>query len=198
VTAKLAAPFKPKDADLFAVVQGFDDTYTAYADHQRRMEYFWCLRWIKQEGRKQIVASVVKGDLVRFEEVPLLLHVPGLGVHARGTRVLLEVMSIDELTIEASVRLLHVLDAPTVTSGNEAEEADENEGDEEIIDAADESAESEAEAQAEADLDGAASSEGGDASAAEGSAQNDAGHDGDAANADAAGSDSHHETEPGR
>jgi exoribonuclease-2 len=198
VTAKLAAPFKPKDADLFAVVQGFDDTYTAYADHQRRMEYFWCLRWIKQEGRKQIVASVVKGDLVRFEEVPLLLHVPGLGVHARGTRVLLEVMSIDELTIEASVRLLHVLDAPTVTSGAEAEEADENESDEEIIDAADESAESEAEAQAEADLDGAASSEGGDASAAEGSAQNDAGHDGDAAHADATGSDSHHETEPGR
>ena len=152
VTAKLAAPFKPKDADLFAVVQGFDDTYTAYADHQRRMEYFWCLRWLKQENRKQVVASVVKGDLVRLEEIPLLLHVPGLGVHARGTRLQMEVMSIDELTVEASVRLLHVLDAPTVTSGSEAEEADE--GEEEIIDAPDESAEGEAEAQAEAELDG--------------------------------------------
>ncbi|ALL64034.1 Exoribonuclease II [Paraburkholderia caribensis MBA4] len=147
VTAKLAAPFKPKDADLFAVVQGFDDTYTAYADHQRRMEYFWCLRWLTQEGKKQVVASVVKGDLVRLEDVPLLLHVPGLGVHARGTRLMLEVMSVDELTVEASVRPLHVLDAPTVTSGAEEEE----EAEEEIIDAADESAESEAEAQAEAD-----------------------------------------------
>ncbi|BCF98425.1 exoribonuclease II [Paraburkholderia sp. PGU19] len=147
VTAKLAAPFKPKDADLFAVVQGFDDTYTAYADHQRRMEYFWCLRWLTQEGKKQVVASVVKGDLVRLEEVPLLLHVPGLGVHARGTRLMLEVMSVDELTVEASVRPLHVLDAPTVTSGAEEEE----ETEEELIDAADESAESEAEAQAEAD-----------------------------------------------
>ncbi|SIT42074.1 Ribonuclease II [Paraburkholderia piptadeniae] len=147
VTAKLASPFKPKDADLFAVVQGFDDTYSAYADHQRRMEYFWCLRWLTQENRKQVVASVVKGDLVRLEEVPLLLHVPGLGVHARGTRLMLEVMSVDELTIEASVRPLHVLDAPTVTSGAE----EEDEGDEEIIDAADASAESEAEAQAEAD-----------------------------------------------
>ena len=147
VTAKLAAPFKPKDADLFAVVQGFDDTYTAYADHQRRMEYFWCLRWLTQENKKQVAASVVKGDLVRLEEVPLLLHVPGLGVHARGTRLMLEVMSVDELTVEASVRLLHVLDAPTVTSGAEEEE----EAEEEIIDAADESAESEAEAQAEAD-----------------------------------------------
>jgi exoribonuclease-2 len=73
-------------------------------------------------------------------------------VHARGTRLQMEVMSIDELTVEASVRLLHVLDAPTVTSGSEAEEADESE--EEIIDAADESAEGEAEAQAEAELEG--------------------------------------------
>ncbi|MGY6127209.1 ribonuclease catalytic domain-containing protein (plasmid) [Paraburkholderia strydomiana] len=161
VTAKLAAPFKPKDADLFAVVQGFDDTYSAYADHQRRMEYFWCLRWLKQENRKQVVASVVKGDLVRLEEIPLLLHVPGLGVHARGTRLQMEVMSIDELTVEASVRLLRVLDAPTVTSGAEADEADDadeaEEGEEEIVEASDESAESEAEAQAEADVDGAES-----------------------------------------
>ncbi|MDD7960590.1 hypothetical protein PUT90_27945, partial [Klebsiella pneumoniae] len=83
-------------------------TYAAYADHQRRMEYFWCLRWIKQEGRKQIVANVVKEDLVRLEEIPLLLHVPALGTHARGTRVLLDVMSLDELTVEASVRFLQV------------------------------------------------------------------------------------------
>lgn len=151
VAAKLAAPFKPKDADLFAVVQGFDETYTAYADYQRRMEYFWCLRWIQQEKRREVAATVVKDDLVRLEEIPLLLHVPALGVHARGTRVLLEVMSIDELTIEASVRMLRVLDAPAVTSGAESgEEGDEGE-DEELIEAADESAESEAEAQAEAD-----------------------------------------------
>jgi exoribonuclease-2 len=183
VTAKLAAPFKPKDADLFAVVQGFDDTYTAYADHQRRMEYFWCLRWLKQENRKQVVASVVKGDLVRLEEIPLLLHVPGLGVHARGTRLQMEVMSIDELTVEASVRLLHVLDAPTVTSGSEAEEADE--GEEEIIDVADESAEGEAEVQAEADLDGAAA-EAGDAETGT-----------DTGTGDAA-ADQQHVVEPGR
>ena len=161
VTAKLAAPFKPKDADLFAVVQGFDDTYTAYADHQRRMEYFWCLRWLKQENRKQVVASVVKDDLVRLEEIPLLLHVPALGVHARGTRLLMEVMSIDELTVEASVRMLHVLDAPTVTSGAEAQEADEaDEGEEELIDAADDSAESEAEAAAQAPGEGEGEGEG--------------------------------------
>jgi exoribonuclease-2 len=170
VTAKLAAPFKPKDADLFAVVQGFDDTYSAYADHQRRMEYFWCLRWLKQENRKQVVASVVKDDLVRLEEIPLLLHVPALGVHARGTRLLMEVMSIDELTVEASVRMLHVLDAPAVTSGAEAEEPEEaDEGEEVLLDAADDSAESEAEAEAEAEAgrDPEPGNDGGEGSEAE-------------------------------
>jgi exoribonuclease-2 len=158
VAAKLVAPFKPKDADLFAVVQGFDETYTAYADHQRRMEYFWCLRWLQQEmrgdsgePRREFPATVVKDDLVRFEEVPLLMHVPALGVHARGTRLMMEVMSIDELTIEASVRMLRVLDAPVVTSGEQPEE--EAGEDEELIEAADDSAQSEAEAQAEADAE---------------------------------------------
>jgi exoribonuclease II len=149
VMAALAAPFKPKDADLFAVVQGFDDTYSAYADHQRRMEYFWCLRWLKQENRKHVVASVVKDDLVRLDEIPLMLHVVGLGVHARGTKVMLDVMSIDELTVEASCRLLHVIDAP---SGAAQAQQVEEEADEEIIEAEDLSAESEAEAQAEADV----------------------------------------------
>ncbi|MDR3100648.1 MAG: RNB domain-containing ribonuclease [Paraburkholderia sp.] len=167
VAAKLVAPFKPKDADLFAVVQGFDETYTSYADHPRRMEYFWCLRWLQQEmrgdggreARREFPASVVKDDLVRFEEVPLLMHVPALGVHARGTRLMMEVMSIDELTIEASVRMLRVLDAPVVTSGEQAEE--ETGEDEELIEAADDSAESEAEALAEAPADSTGAAEGG-------------------------------------
>jgi len=178
VAAKLVAPFKPKDADLFAVVQGFDETYTAYADHQRRMEYFWCLRWLQQEmrgdggreARREFPATVVKDDLVRFEEVPLLMHVPALGVHARGTRLMMEVMSIDELTIEASVRMLRVLDAPVVTSGEQAEE-DAGE-DEELIEAADETAESEAEAQAEAEAEAPGdAADAADAAEGEGGAQ---------------------------
>jgi exoribonuclease-2 len=155
VTAALVAPFKPKDADLFAVVQGFDDQYSAYADHQRRMEYFWCLRWLKQEDRKHVAASVVKDDLVRLDEIPLMLHVPGLGVHARGTKVMLDVMSLDELTVEASCRLLHVIDAPAPASAQDAE-AQQDEAEEELIEAEDLSAESEAEAQAEAAPEGAA------------------------------------------
>lgn len=110
VAAKLVAPFKPKDVDLYAIVQNFEDTYQAYADHQNRMERFWCLRWLKQEKRKRVLASVIKGDLVRFDEIPLLLHVPGLGVHARDTKLWLDILAIDELNIEVSCRLSQVLE----------------------------------------------------------------------------------------
>jgi exoribonuclease-2 len=81
---------------------------------------------------------------VRLDEIPLMLHVPGLGVHARGTKVMLEVMNLDELTVEASCRLLHVIDAPS-GAATQPEEPEE-----ELIEADDSSAESEAEAQAEA------------------------------------------------
>jgi len=136
VAAKLVAPFKPKDADLYAVVQGFDETYTAYADYQRRMEYFWCLRWLQQEHCREVVASVIRDDLVRLEAIPLLLHVPALGVHARGARVMLEVMAIDELTIEASVRLLHVLNEAAADAADGDDESDEAEKAEEAAEPA--------------------------------------------------------------
>lgn len=127
VAAKLVAPFKPKDADLYAVLQGFDETYAAYADYQNKMETFWCLRWLQQEKRDRVSATVVKGDLVRLEEIPLMLHVPGLGVHARGTRVLLDVVSIDELTVEASTRLVQVLDAPVASDIGDSDEGEDAE-----------------------------------------------------------------------
>ncbi|RKP48558.1 ribonuclease catalytic domain-containing protein [Pararobbsia silviterrae] len=129
VAAKLVAPFKPKDADLYAALQSFDETYAAYADYQNKMETFWCLRWLQQEKRDRVVATVVKGDLVRLEEIPLMLHVPGLGVHARGTRVMLDVVSIDELTVEASTRLVQVLDAPVAGDAADLDEGEDDEND---------------------------------------------------------------------
>jgi exoribonuclease-2 len=123
VAAKMVAPFKPKDADLFAIVQGFDETYSAYSDHQRTMEKFWCLRWLKQEQVKQAVVQVIKGDLVRFEDIPLVVTVPGIGVHARNTRLLLDIVDTDELNVDLSCRLAKVLDAPVVSAQEAADEA---------------------------------------------------------------------------
>ena len=43
-TAALAAPFKPKDADLFSIISGFDAAYSAYNGYQGGMERFWTLQ----------------------------------------------------------------------------------------------------------------------------------------------------------
>lgn len=131
VTAKLVAPFKPKDADLYAVMQHFDETYSAYAEHQQRMERFWCLRWLQQEKGGvggQVVATVVKGDLVRLEEIPLQFLMPALGTYARGTRLLLDITDIDLLNVAVAARLRQVLDTPDDVSTAEAgeETADES------------------------------------------------------------------------
>jgi exoribonuclease-2 len=106
VTAKLVAPFKPKDADLLAAVADFEGTYAAYADHQSTMERYWCLRWLMQEKRERMMASVLKEGAVRFTEIPLVTRVPELAQAARGTQVLLEIGAIDEITLEVSCRVL--------------------------------------------------------------------------------------------
>jgi exoribonuclease-2 len=43
-TAALAAPFKPKDAELFSIISSFDAAYSAYNGYQAGMERFWTLR----------------------------------------------------------------------------------------------------------------------------------------------------------
>ncbi|PZU36785.1 MAG: ribonuclease II, partial [Acidovorax sp.] len=40
-TAALAAPFKPKDAELFSIISSFDAAYSAYNGYQAGMERFW-------------------------------------------------------------------------------------------------------------------------------------------------------------
>ncbi|WP_428851709.1 ribonuclease catalytic domain-containing protein [Imbroritus primus] len=108
ITAKLVAPFKPKDADLLAAVADFEGTYAAYAEHQSTMEKYWCLRWIQQENRTRMSATVLKEGMVRFDEIPLLTRVPELAQAGRGTQVMLEIMGSDEIGLDLSVRVLEV------------------------------------------------------------------------------------------
>ena len=122
VTAKLAAPFKPKDADLYVTVSSFEAAYAAYAEHQSRMERYWCLRWLIQENKSQVQASVLKGDTVRLNDIPLTLIVLGLGPHARGTQIMLDVLSLDVVTLSISVRVAQVLGASQNGLGEDDDE----------------------------------------------------------------------------
>jgi len=124
VTAKLIAPFKPKDADLLAAVADFEATYAAYADHQSTMERYWCLRWLQQENRTRMQAVVLKEGAVRFADIPLVTKVPELAQTPRGTHVVLDILDTDEISLEVSCRVVEIL-APEAGAQAEAEAIEE-------------------------------------------------------------------------
>ncbi|MDT0358424.1 RNB domain-containing ribonuclease [Herbaspirillum huttiense F1] len=108
VTAPLVAPFKPRDADLFAIVSGFDAAYSGYADFQSTMERYWCLRWLAQENARTVEAVVLKDEILRLVEIPLVLRMPGLPQLARGLQVKLDLLRWDEVDLTVEARLLEV------------------------------------------------------------------------------------------
>lgn len=108
VAAPLVAPFKPKDADLFAVLSAFDAAYTSYADFQSNMERYWCLRWLAQENARQVDAVVLKDEVLRLVDIPLVLRLPGMPQAARGTHVRLDLLRWDEVDLSIEARLLEI------------------------------------------------------------------------------------------
>jgi exoribonuclease II len=135
VTAKLVAPFKPKDADLMAIAADFDGTYAAYAEHQNQMESYWCLQYLKQKGLpwRGVVRHLKEGQ-ARVEEIPLRLSVPELAEQARGARAEIEVADIDFLTLVASVRYLGLIQSAAIEN-EELDEFDELEDTKNLQDA---------------------------------------------------------------
>ena len=108
VTAPLVAPFKPRDAGLFAIVSAFDAAYAAYNDHQQNMERYWCLRWLGQQGAGQVDAVVLKDEVLRLVDIPLIIRLPGMPPVARGAQVRLDILRWDELDLTIEARLLEV------------------------------------------------------------------------------------------
>ena len=115
-TAALAAPFKPKDAELFGIISSFDGAYSAYNSYQGGMERFWTLKYLEQNGITELTASVFKEGpngsfLVRADNLPLVLPVLGAQNLPRGAHVRIKLGEIDEISLDISGTLLERLDA---------------------------------------------------------------------------------------
>ncbi|MYM36751.1 RNB domain-containing ribonuclease [Duganella sp. FT94W] len=108
VMAPLVAHFKHKDAGLFAIVSQFDAAYGAYADHQANMERYWCLRWLGQENARQVEAVVLKDEVLRLTDIPLIIRLPGMPSVARGAQVKLDILRWDEVDLTIEARLLEI------------------------------------------------------------------------------------------
>ncbi|MGJ7575156.1 ribonuclease catalytic domain-containing protein [Variovorax sp. RB2P76] len=132
-TAALAAPFKPKDADLFSILSGFDAAYATYNAYQGGMERFWTLKYLQQQGITELEATVIKdlpnGALVRAETLPLVF--PVAGQQERGARLRVKLGEVDEIALDVSGTVLERLDTPQTDAADAA--ADEEGDDEEVV-----------------------------------------------------------------
>ena len=116
VTAKMVAPFPPRDATLMGIAADFESCYQAYGEFQDRLEKYWCLRWITQDGdSKTVHVRHLKEGMSRVELVPLHLPIPELATHPRMTRAEVIIADVDLLQLSAGVRVLEIeakADAP--------------------------------------------------------------------------------------
>jgi exoribonuclease-2 len=106
-------PYPGGDEGLLTAMRDFEQAHEAYAEFQRQMERYWCLRWIQQEGARTATARVIRESLVRFDELPLVARVPSLPALAPGARVELALGEPDllELALQCEFRRV-VADAP--------------------------------------------------------------------------------------
>ncbi|RLJ68410.1 ribonuclease catalytic domain-containing protein [Sulfurisoma sediminicola] len=122
-------PYTAKSADFLAALRDFELTYAAYADFQRDMERYWCLRWLLQEDVREVGAAFLKEGLARLERIPLVVRTLSLPELPRGTRVRLAIDAIDLLGAEITVRFLESLELPGEAAPDaQIDEAGEAEG----------------------------------------------------------------------
>ena len=99
-------PYPQHDERLLVILRDFELAYDAYAEFQRGMERYWCLRWLLQEGVAMTGAEVLREELVRIDRIPLVARVPSMPAAAPGSRVELVLSGIDllELTLHCEFK----------------------------------------------------------------------------------------------
>ena len=134
-TAALAAPFKPKDAELFSIISAFDAAYSGYNGVQSGMERFWTLKHLQQQGITELDAALVKESgggawLVRAETLPLVFTVMGAQGLPRGAKVRVKLGAIDLMALDVSGTVTAHLDADAAADA--AADAEDSEDDDSL------------------------------------------------------------------
>ena len=123
-TAALVAPFKPKDAELFSIISGFDAAYSAYNGYQSGIERYWTLKYLQQNGITELIATAFKDNLVRADDLPLVLPATGALGLPRGAKVRVKLGEIDEITLDITGAVIERLDM--VVTETQQEDTDED------------------------------------------------------------------------
>lgn len=107
-----APAFAPKSAELMAALRDFELTYAEYAEFQRRMERYWCLRWLRQHDTDELDATVLRENIVRLQDIPLVFKLPSMPLQLPGSLIRLRIEHTDLLDIEVEARFIRTLAEP--------------------------------------------------------------------------------------
>jgi exoribonuclease II len=124
-TAALAAPFKPKDVQLFAIISSFDAAYAEYNGFQQGIERYWALVALAQNHITELNAVVMKDGLVRADDWPLVFRASGADALPRGAQVSVRITGTDLLTLDVHANVVARLDvAQAAGAGAEGSASD--------------------------------------------------------------------------
>jgi exoribonuclease-2 len=115
-------PFAPRSAELFAAMRDFEATYAAYAEFQRNLERYWCLRYLAQEDLRESIVVVRRDELVRFESLPLFARIPGATEFAPGQRLRVSIDGLDYLGLDVRCHVVEALDKQEIVPDEEDED----------------------------------------------------------------------------
>ncbi|MGC2049519.1 MAG: RNB domain-containing ribonuclease [Gallionella sp.] len=100
-------PAYPKnDATLYETMRDFDTMYGIYGEFQRNMERYWCMRWLQQENISQVEGIVLRENLVKLADIPLIFRAPSLPELPANSRVQLSIIAIDLLDLNLQTRFV--------------------------------------------------------------------------------------------
>jgi exoribonuclease-2 len=103
-------PYAKEGNELLLAIRDFEAVYEAYGEFQRRMERYWCLRWLLQENINTTSAQVLKESLVGLDRLPLAIRVPSLPEMPPETHVEVKISKIDLLELTCDARYMRRMD----------------------------------------------------------------------------------------
>jgi exoribonuclease-2 len=109
-TAALAAPFKPRDVQLFSIISAFDSVYAEYNAFQSGIERYWTLKYLEQMNLHELSATVMKDGLVRADALPLVFRAVGAESLQRGAHVRVRIGATDLLTLDVHASVVERLE----------------------------------------------------------------------------------------
>ncbi|MEQ1526572.1 MAG: ribonuclease catalytic domain-containing protein [Gallionella sp.] len=108
------AAYPKNDPALYTVMRDFDAAYSTYAEFQRGMERYWCLRWLQQENITEVEVTVLRENLVKVNNIPLIFRASSLPELPANTRVQIAIGEIDLIDMDVQTRFISAMEESLV------------------------------------------------------------------------------------